>query len=102
MLLALAGRRRDRERREDLRFGVVAAATLNATRSSKHKPEPWKPADFFPQAFNRAEAAARVRSVGDDMVASGHATRMTLTREQTAEVWAIARRQAAEAAKTRR
>lgn len=38
----------DRERRADLRAGVIAACVANPYRNTSEHPRPFHPADFFP------------------------------------------------------
>lgn len=45
---ALSDQVAERERREDARFGQVAALIANVNRDSKQRPVPYHPSDFFP------------------------------------------------------
>jgi hypothetical protein len=47
------------DERADLRMGILASVIANVNRSSKHKPTPYKPADFIPD-FSGVRAAKPV------------------------------------------
>ena len=69
---ALSDRVSERERRQDWRFGTVAAVAANLMRDSRQRPSPYQPADFFPHlAAPTVRPARPATRVTDEQVAAG-------------------------------